>query len=193
MDIYSIIDNIHSLPWTSKEKLLGIMRKVEYPKGYCLLHEHKKGQYSYIIIKGVAHAFTEKDGRRATFWIGKEGDIIYPAQTYFDNKGEYGTAELLEDCVLYEIDTQRLHQFYQEDVHLANWGRRYAEQTCIRLEKFFIARHFMTAMERYQKLMDEYPDILLRVPLHIIASFLDTSQVNLSRIRARKTTSNLTF
>lgn len=185
MDIHWIIDNIYPLPRASKDKLLGILKKVEYPKGHCLLHEHSKGRYSYILMKGVAHAFAVKDGRQATFWIGKEGDIIYPAQTYYDNKGEYGTAELLEDSILYEMDVQQLHQLYREDVHIANWGRRYAEQTCIRLEKFFIARQFKTTLERYQELMDEYPDVVLRIPLHIIASFLGTSQVNLSRIRCK--------
>ena len=185
MDINRVIDNIYPLPQVSRDKLFGIMKKVVYPKGYRLLHEHGKGHCSYILIKGVAHAFAMKDGRQATFWIGKEGDIIYPAQTYYDNRGEYGTAELLEDSVLYEMDLRQLHRFYQEDVHIANWGRRYAEQTCIRLEKFLIARHFKTTLERYQELMNECPDILLRVPLHIIASFLGTSQVNLSRIRCK--------
>ena len=106
-------------------------------------------------------------------------------QTLFAGLGEYATVELLEDCVLYEIDLERLQDLYRNNIHIANWGRRYAECACIKSEKLFIARQFKTSSERYRELINEYPDIIQRVQLGIIASYLGISQVNLSRIRAR--------
>ena len=106
-------------------------------------------------------------------------------QTLFSGLGEYATVELLEDCVLYEIDLNRLQDLYQKDIYIANWGRRYAECACIKSEKLFIARQFKTSLERYQELINEYPDIIRRVQLGTIASYLGISQVNLSRIRAQ--------
>ena len=86
---------------------------------------------------------------------------------------------------MYEIDLGRLQDLYRNDIHIANWGRRYAESACIKSEKLFIARQFKTSLERYQELINEYPSIIQRVPLGIIASYLGISQVNLSRIRAQ--------
>ena len=74
---------------------------------------------------------------------------------------------------------------YYTDIHIANWGRKYAEYACIKSEKLFIARQFKTSLERYQELINEYPSITQRVHLGIVASYLGISQVNLSRIRAQ--------
>ncbi len=43
----------------------------------------------------------------------------------------------------------------------------------------------MSAEERYRRLLEERPDLVLRVPLQQMASFLDLEPQSLSRIRAR--------
>ena len=87
--------------------------------------------------------------------------------------------------MLYELSVDKLHDLYLADIHIANWGRKFAERECIKSEQLFIARQFKTSLERYQDLIADYPDILQRVPLGIIASYLGISQVSLSRIRAK--------
>lgn len=101
------------------------------------------------------------------------------------NSGEYGTVELLEDCTLYELDLAKFNEMYLVDINLANWGRLAAEKACVTLEKSILSRQFQTTLERYEELLKEFPAIVRRVPLHIIASYLNTSQENLSRIRRK--------
>jgi hypothetical protein len=43
---------------------------------------------------------------------------------------------------------------------------------------------FYSVRERYQIMEKKYPGIMNRCPLHYIASYLGTSQVSISRIRA---------
>ena len=93
--------------------------------------------------------------------------------------------ELLEGSALYELDLNRLQQLFSDDIHLANWGRIAAEKACVSLEKAMISRQFNTTLRRYEELINEYPEIVRRVPIYIIASYLNTSPENLSRIRAR--------
>jgi len=45
---------------------------------------------------------------------------------------------------------------------------------------------FQTARQRYQILLENHPDILLRTPLGHIASYLGITQQTLSVIRAQK-------
>lgn len=185
MNINDILNNIYRLPATSLDSLVASISEVEYPKNFHVHRENKKENKSYFIKKGIVRAYTHKDNKEVTFWLGQEGDLIFPLQTLFAGLGEYATVELLEDCTLYEIDLERLQKLYQSDIHISNWGRRYAEYACIKSEKLFIARQFKTSLERYRELIDEYPDITQRIPLGIIASYLGISQVSLSRIRAR--------
>lgn len=182
MELKDFINSIRALPKTSEDLLLTAFETVRLPKGYCPLHEHKRSNKAFVIKEGIAHAFAFKKGKAATFWIGQEGDVIYPGQSLFHGR-EYGTVELLEDCVLYELDLNKLLRMYQKDVYLANWGRVATEKVCIALEKSILSRQFRTTLERYKELLAEYPGIIKRVPLHIIASYLNTSQENLSRIR----------
>lgn len=185
MNINDIINSIYRLPQTSLDTLVASISEVEYPKNFHLHRENKKETKSYFIKKGIVRTYTHKDDKEVTFWLGQEGDLIFPLQTLFAGLGEYATVELLEDCVLYEIDLERLQDLYLNDIYIANWGRRYAECACIKSKKLFIARQFKTSLERYQELINEYPDIIQRVQLGIIASYLGISQVNLSRIRAQ--------
>ncbi|MGM9760588.1 MAG: Crp/Fnr family transcriptional regulator [Parabacteroides sp.] len=185
MELIDYIDNVGLLPEPSRELLQTVFRQVRYPKGHCLLREHNKTYKAYIIKEGIAHAYAFKHGKSVTFWIGREGDVIYPGQTFHYQDGEYGTVELIEECVLYELDLNKLHEMYQEDIHLANWGRLAAEKECIALEKTMLSRQFKTTLQRYEELLNESPEIIRRVPLHIIASYLNTTPENLSRTRRK--------
>lgn len=185
MDISEITDSIYALPEHSKARLMSLVSEVEYPKRYCLFRENIKGSRSYFIKHGLVRAYTIKEGKEITYWFGKDGDPVFPLQTIFADLAEYGSVELLEDSVLYELNLNELQELYWKDIHLANWGRKYAEYACIETEKHFISRQFRTSLEIYENLISSCPDIIQRVPLGVIASYLGISQANLSRIRAK--------
>jgi CRP-like cAMP-binding protein len=104
--------------------------------------------------------------------------------SYVKNQKGYEDIELLEDCEFYELNAVDLQRLFQQDIHIANWGRRFAEQELIRTEERLISRQFRTATERYKELLKETPDLVQRVALGHIASYLGITQVSLSRIRA---------
>lgn len=184
MELTDILNNLYRLPQPSLDAFARSVTEAEYPKKFLLFRQGRKEQKTYFIKQGLARGYTEKDGKEVTFWFGKEGDTILSFPTLFEGR-EYANMELLEDSVLYEMEQARLQELYATDIHLATWGRRLAEYTCIQAEKLFIAHQFKTATERYEELMTDCPDILRRVPLGIIASYLGISQVSLSRIRSK--------
>lgn len=185
MELMDFINRGGPLPTSSKDMLLKVIRQVRFPKGYCLMHEHSTAHKAYLIKEGIVHAYTLRNGKSATFWIGMEGHVVYPCSSVYDNSGEYGTVELLENGVFYEIDLERLRQLYREDIHLANWGRISAERECISMEKAMLSRRFKTTLQLYKELISECPGIVRRVPVYVIASYLNTSPENLSRIRRK--------
>lgn len=185
MELIDFINSIGPLPESSKKMLLTAFRQVRFPKGHCLMREHGRTRRAFLIKEGIAHAYAWQNGKSVTFWIGKEGNVISPGPSLHDSGSEYGTVELLEDGVLYEIDLCRLHHLYLEDVHLANWGRILAEKECISMEKAILLRRFKTTLQLYEELLAECPEIVGRVPVHVIASYLNTSSENLSRIRRK--------
>ena len=184
MDIYDIIDNIYKLPLASKEALLNETPEVTYPKGFHLFLANRKSSKFYLMKKGMLHAYTYKSDKKVTFWFGKEGDAIFPLQTLYNNQAGYENIELLEDSVLYELSVDKLHDLYLVDIHIANWGRKFAEKELLKTEERLIPLLFTTASERYRKLLRDNPELLLRLPLECLASYLGITPVSLSRIRA---------
>ncbi len=184
MEIKDIINRRHVLPEDSLALLCRSMELVHYPKGHHVLEIGKIERDVYFISKGIVRAFTLVDGKEVTFWVGKEGATIVSMMGYVRNEPGYETMELMEDSVLYVIKRDELQRLYNEDIHIANWGRRFAETELLDAEVRVITLLLATATERYRDLLDNQSDLLQRLPLGCIASYLGITQVSLSRIRA---------
>lgn len=184
MKIEVILDKIHPLPKTSKRSLLGHITEIAYPKGHILIRAEKVETKIFFIKQGIVRAYANSGDTEVTFWFGKEGDTAISMKSYVENLQGYENIELLEDCKFYELKTKSLQQLFEQDIHIANWGRKFAEQELIKTEERLIGRQFRTAMERYQELLNTHPDLIQRVQLGHIASYLGITQVSLSRIRA---------
>ncbi len=185
MEIGQILDKIYPLNEHSNQILKEYIEEIEYPKGHILLRAEKIEKNIYFIKKGIVRAYAETAGNEITFWFGKEGDTIISMKSYVENKKGYENIELLEDCELYVLKTRDLQNLFEQYIDIANWGRKFAEQELIKTEERFISRQFRTATERYIELMKNNPNLLQRVQLGYIASYLGITQVSLSRIRAK--------
>ncbi|WP_445430578.1 Crp/Fnr family transcriptional regulator [Chryseobacterium indoltheticum] len=184
MNIKEIIDAIYSIPQNSQENLMQHISEVNYPKGFCLMEADKVIPYIYFLKKGIVRAYASTENNDITFWFGTEGEPIVSMKSYVDEKPGYENIELLEDCEFYRLKTEKLKTLYNEDIHIANWGRKFAERELVKTEELIISRQYKTALERYKDLLKEKPYLLQRVQLGHIASYLGIAQVSLSRIRA---------
>lgn len=184
MELDQILDAIHPLPKTAKEKLKTCINEVRFPKGHILLKTDKIEKNLFFIKKGIARGYSYIEENEVTFWFGKEGDAIISMRSYVDNQKGYEHIELLEASNLYKIDGDDLQKLYKEDIHLANWGRKFSEKEIIKTEERLISLQFLSATERYQEILTKNPTLINRVPLRHVASYLGITQVSLSRIRA---------
>lgn len=163
--------------------LLQTIEAIRFPKGSVILKVDKVESDIYFIRTGIARAYAYHHAEEITFWFGKEGDTVISMRSYVENEKGYENIELLEDAELYHLKTIKLQQLYQTDIHIANWGRRFAETELLKTEQRLLLRQFKSASERYHTLIKENPELLKRVQLGYIASYLGITQVSLSRIR----------
>ncbi|MDR6405645.1 CRP-like cAMP-binding protein [Chryseobacterium ginsenosidimutans] len=158
--------------------------EVSFTKNFCLMEADKVIPHIYFIKKGIVRAYASADDKDITFWFGIEGETIVSMKSYVENKPGYENIELLENCELYKLETESLRKLFNEDIHIANWGRKFAERELVKTEELIISRQFKTALERYKDLIKHKPILLQRIQLGHIASYLGITQVSLSRIRA---------
>ncbi|WP_445430823.1 Crp/Fnr family transcriptional regulator [Chryseobacterium indoltheticum] len=184
MDIEQILDKIYPLSESSKLILKNHIVELSFPKNKILISADKIEKDFYFIKKGIARTFVYTDGDETTFSFGKEGDTIISMKSYIAHQKGYENVELLEDCLVYKLNTQDIRKLYAENIEIANWGIKFAENELLKAEDRLLTRQFGTATKRYEILLKNYPNLLQRVQLGYIASYLGITQVSLSRIRA---------
>ena len=185
MDIKQIINLRYAMPEASLDRLRQCLTEVSYPKGFRVLESGKVEKDIFFIKQGIVRAYTSVEGKEITFWVGKEGATLVSMKGYVNDEPGYETMELMEDSVLYVLERKKLQELFREDLHIANWGRRYAEMELLETEQRLISMLSAIASERYRQLMEKDPELLQRIPLGNIASYLGITQASLSRIRAQ--------
>lgn len=185
MDLHSIITAVCPVPEDSFRRLTDCSLRLEYPKGYHVLQSGRVERNLFFIEKGIARAYVVREGKEITFWIGKEGDTVVSLRSYVKGEPGYENIELMEDSVLYCLKQEDLRRLFAEDIHIANWGRKFAESEFLHTEEKLIPLLFTTASYRYEILLKNNPDLLQRIPLECLASYLGITPVSLSRIRAK--------
>ena len=173
-----------SLSKAAVEKISAYVSVVNYPKGSILIHSDKIEYNFYVLETGIARAYSDGKNQQITFWFGQSGSILFSFNSYINNKPGYENIELLEDSTLIQINTKDLFSLYNDDLEVANWGRKIVEQELIATERRLIDRSFKGAAERYEDFLTQSPELIKRVALKHIASYLGVTQVTLSRIRA---------
>jgi len=174
----------NALSYDSWLKLSHYMTFVEYPKGTTIIYADKIEPYFYILQSGIARAYSDGENQQITFWFGESGAVLFSFNSYINNSPGYEHIELLTNSTLVRIKLANLFLLYKQSIEIANWGRKIAEQELIATERRLIDRAFKGAAARYHEFAAQSPDLIKRVALKHIASYLGVTQVTLSRIRA---------
>ena len=161
------------------------MQRMELPKKHILLKKGKVCNFLYFIEKGLARNFFEEDNKELTNDIILEGEILVSFSSFISRKPSLETIELLEDGVLCAIHYDDLQNLYQQFPIMERTGRMIAEHHYNSLAMKSYRLKFSNSSERYQYLFENKIEIVKRVPIGIIASYLGMSIETLSRIRGK--------
>ncbi len=78
-----------------------------------------------------------------------------------------------------------LDRLYQEIPLMNEFVRKILEGTLIQFQQALVSFILDKPEERYTKLLSQNPEILQRVPQHMLATYLGITATSLSRIRKR--------
>lgn len=185
MNFETVVQSVTHIPEKSFLKLKSVTTEMSLPKGHLVFKADRINNNIYFIGEGLARGYVQQDPNEVTFAFFREGEILLSIQSYVENIPGYENIDLLEDCTLYQLRKEELELLYATDIHLANWGRKLADKSFVETEKQLISRQFKNTAERYEDFITKSPDLLQRVKLKHVASYLGMTQVTLSRIRAK--------
>jgi CRP-like cAMP-binding protein len=139
----------------------------------------------YFIKKGLLKCYYILNNRPVCDWFFAEMETVVAVDSFYDQIPSADYIQALEDCELLYITFQELAYLYRTFVEFNIVGR-------VLTHRYFRIWHrqarnirMLTSEERYRILIETQPDLVSRVPVGDLASFLDMRPETLSRIRGR--------
>lgn len=184
-NLIAFLNSIHPLSEKLRDYLLDHLKLKEITKKEYLLKAGRRCEHIYFIQSGLVRCFYMNRSVEVSSWFMKEGDVIISVESFFQQKPSYEYLQALEDSVLYYISYQELQFIYREFPEFNFIGRILTEKYYALSEQRLYSIRMKTGPERYKFLMDNFPELILRVPSKFLASYLGITEVWLSKIRGR--------
>jgi CRP-like cAMP-binding protein len=183
--LFDYIQTISPISGESRHLLGSIVTTRSLPKRGYLVKENEVCKTLFFINTGYCRAFHTIDGREINTRFYFENDFVTNIRSLTQNqKSEYAIQACEPLCVV-AFDKQKLLDAYQLAPEIATFGRKLLEQLVARQEAH--ADHFklLNAQQRYIHMQTHQPELLQRISLTHLSSYLGVSRETVSRIRNR--------
>ncbi len=185
----NLLSYIRSLTPFSDENwvlLQPALSEKRYRKNELILKEGEICQSLFYIDKGYCKAYYEIDGviKNTDFFF--ENEIATNISSFGSGKpSEYNMAACEElHVVIFNKDI--LFSIAAQYIEIEALGRHCIRKIAYKQEEFANLFKLYSAQERLEYLEKKHPEMLQRVPLIQLASFLGVARETLSRIRKRR-------
>ncbi|HLP21477.1 MAG TPA: Crp/Fnr family transcriptional regulator [Chitinophagales bacterium] len=155
------------------------------PKKFNLVRVGDVSREAYFINKGAARLYFEKEGEEISANFMFENSFIASLESFLLQTPSRQAIDTLEGCELLVLSKQRLDELIQTYPKFHIFSKAIAEMAFIMLQRRASSFILDSPEERYMNMLQQRPEILERVPQHMIASYLGVTPVSLSRIRKR--------
>ena len=167
--------------------LFSISRKKTFPKGAVLIQQGQAVNKIYFVIDGCLRSYCiDKSGKEHTLQFGIKNWWISDYIAIHNNEPATLTVECLKESTVIEFDAKKLNNIFIPFPEYEPFHRNLLERHVVSLHKRILNQLQLTAAERYDLFLTQYPDIEQYTRNYHIATYLGITQESLSRIRVEK-------
>lgn len=178
------IHQVERLTDDEKHLITSNVQTKKYKKGEYLLHSGKVANHVYFIVSGIIRFFFfDINGKEITTVFFKENDFVTSLISFKEFSPSSGTLQTETDCELIVIERKAWDLLQAQ---APNWKKAVKKITDdflmnkVRFQQFLIHHE---AKDTYLFLLKKEPNIVQRVPIGHLASYLGITIYSLSRIR----------
>jgi CRP-like cAMP-binding protein len=183
--LFAFIENIRPINDEVKEYISQNLELVEVPRNHCFLRDGDRCDHVYIVVKGILRMYYIKDGEEVCSRFAEEGQLCLSVNSFFSRVPGYEFIESVEPAIVAKFHHDKLHELYSRFEEYNYIGRVVVQQYFIRSEERLYLLRKQNAEERYLYFCEHYPQIIQRVQLKYIATYLNMTMETLSRIRRK--------
>ena len=182
------IKNSISLSSEAEKHLYSISKVRAVKKGEVLIRQGKAVNKTYFVTEGCLRSFClDKNGKEHTLQFAIKDWWISDFIAIYNNEVATLTVECIKDSEVIEFNAKDLSDIHSLFPEFEPFQRKNLERHVVSLHKRILNQLQLTASERYDLFLNQYPDIEQYTPNYHIASYLGITQQSLSRIRIENT------
>jgi len=183
--LISLFKQFHPLNEEIEKRINQYTFPVAFKKNKFVISPVERNKYLFLIMKGVVRGYVKDGTTEITTWISKEGEIIGTIRNLWLKEDSDEYLQALEDVELISIPHALTEYLYDNFPEANIVGRKMMELHYRSAEERAYLCRVSSAEKRYKRFLQSFPDLINRVSLKYIASFLAIRLETLSRIRAK--------
>ena len=153
-------------------------------KGDKIVEENTITNSCFLLSSGIVRSYiTNNNGKEHTRTLYIAPSITGSLTSLIKGTPSDATFECLTNCDVIELPYSSLILKSNENIHITLLRAKINEQAFIRSEQKIYDLCVLDGTKRYLKLREEFPTIENLIPQYHIASYLNMTPVQLSRIR----------
>lgn len=186
-DLINKIKSSISLSAKAEEFVFSIAKEKKVSKGDVLIRQGQTVKNTYFVKDGCLRAYCiDKNGKEHTLQFAIKNWWISDFIAIYNNELAILTVECVTDSNIIEFKAKELDGIYLIFPEFETFQRKNLERHVVSLHKRILNQLQLSAPERYEVFLKQYPDIEQFIPNYHIASYLGITQQSLSRIRVEK-------
>jgi CRP-like cAMP-binding protein len=186
-DLITKIKSSIALSSEAEKYIVSISKERTIPKGDLLIRQGQTAKNTYFVTDGCLRSYClDKNGKEHTLQFAIKDWWISDFIAIYNDELATLTIECVTDSKVIEFNSQELDEIFSKFPELESFQRTNLQRHVVSLHKRILNQLQLTAQERYDLFLTEYPDIEQFTPNYHIASYLGITQQSLSRIRAEK-------
>ena len=178
------IANYITLPEQDWKEIVQYFEERIIEKEVIILEEGKICKHLYFLESGLFRFYINKDGNHITKFF-TDAPYFFTSQASFNaQKPAFENIQAIEKSTVWQISYAKTNELYKSK-SWAEFARKITQEVQFFTEEILLELQTETAEVRYEKMLEISPNLLQRIPLKYLASYLGIAPQSLSRIRKK--------
>ena len=187
-ELINKIKNSIDLSTEAEDYLISISKEKTVPKGSILIRQGQTVDKIFFVTGGCLRSYCiDKHGKEHTLHFAIKNNWISDYIAIHGDESATLTIECLTESNIIEFNAKKINGMLTLFPELEPFQRGNLERLFVSLQKRILNQLQLSAAERYDLFLEEYPNVEQHTRNYHIASYLGITQESLSRIRVEKT------